>query len=229
MLQTYCGKWVVLAVSCALRHLRHISLLLQKHPGSVSHQLRRRYIHSIPRCPKQMRSSFSKLKHAKQHIAHILTQPKARTVFFFWFLNCQECRKLCVFNLKAPLMQNRNYTKTLGETHFLPLHLRGWIRFAAGHGWTSTNVLTASPLPVFSSWRAIAEIRLVRQHLQIQTRLAEHQVWLKLSHISFFLCLRSSCGGHHEAPFQFKTHLCGSYDVILTWSWSRHITMRIDI
>lgn len=51
-------------------------------PGFVSHQFQRKYIHSIFRCPKQMRSSFPKLEHAKQHIAHILTQPKARTVFF---------------------------------------------------------------------------------------------------------------------------------------------------
>lgn len=136
MLQNYCGKWALLAVSCALWHLKHISCFLQKHSGSVSHWFQRRYIHSISHCPKQMRSSYSKLKHAKQHIAHILTQPEARTVFF-WILNCQECRKLHVFNFNVPkvtlLMQNRNtfLKKGLGETHFLPLHLQGWIRFTA--------------------------------------------------------------------------------------------------
>lgn len=43
MLQKYCGKWAVLAVSCALWHLKHISLLLQKHPDSVSHRFQRQY------------------------------------------------------------------------------------------------------------------------------------------------------------------------------------------
>lgn len=115
MLQKYCGKWALLAVGCALWHLKHISCFLQKHNGSVSHWFQRRYIHSIPHCSKQMRSSYSKLKHAKRHIAHILTQPKARTVFF-WILNCQECRKTacvqfeCTKNLSL-LMQNRNKIK----------------------------------------------------------------------------------------------------------------------
>lgn len=233
MLQKYCGKWAVLAVSCALWHLKHISLLLQKHPDSVSHRFQRQYIHSIPRCPKQMRSSFSKLRHAKQHIAHILTQPKARTAFF-WFLNCQECQKLCVFNLNVLLMQNRNYRKTLGETHFLPLPLQGWISFAAGRGWASTNVLTASLLPVFLSWKANAEIWLVdiwpsivHQHLQTQTRLVDRRVWLKSSHIVFFSHLHSCGGGRQEARFQFKTNLCGRDDVILKWNGSQHTIKRL--
>lgn len=96
MLQKYCGKWAVLAVSCALWHLKHISLLLQNHPGSVSHWFQRQYIHSILRCPKQMRSSFSKLKHAKRHIAHILTQPKARTIFFLIFELPRMSKAVCV-------------------------------------------------------------------------------------------------------------------------------------